>query len=48
MTQMLLTGSKEALFSDDLREQMDKWIAKYPEGQAQSAVIPCLDRKSVV
>lgn len=42
MTQMLLTGPKEALFSDDLREQMDKWIAKYPEGQAQSAVIPCL------
>ncbi len=42
MMEMLLTGPRETLFSDSLREQMDTWIAKYPEGQAQSAVIPCL------
>lgn len=42
MTQMLLTGPREELFSDVLREQMDVWIAKYPAGQEQSAVIPCL------
>ncbi|WP_438970819.1 NADH-quinone oxidoreductase subunit NuoE [Methylophaga sp.] len=42
MTEMLLTGPKEALFTETLREQMDIWIAKYPAGQARSAVIPCL------
>lgn len=42
MTEMLLTGPKEGLFTETLREQMDIWIAKYPAGQAQSAVIPCL------
>lgn len=42
MTQMLLNGPREALFSDSLREQMDAWIVKYPAGQEQSAVIPCL------
>lgn len=42
MTQMLLAGPREELFSDVLREQMDVWIAKYPAGQEQSAVIPCL------
>ncbi|GAB4293671.1 MAG: NADH-quinone oxidoreductase subunit NuoE [Methylophaga sp.] len=42
MTQMLLTGPRETLFNDTLREQMDVWIAKYPEGQTQSAVVPCL------
>lgn len=42
MTEMLLTGPKDALFTESLRTQMDIWIAKYPAGQAQSAVIPCL------
>jgi len=42
MTEMLLTGPREALFNVSLREQMDNWIAKYPAGQEQSAVIPCL------
>jgi NADH-quinone oxidoreductase subunit E len=42
MTEMLLTGSRETLFNDSLRQQMDSWIAKYPAGQEQSAVIPCL------
>ena len=42
MTEMLLTGPNEELFSATLREEMDMWIAKYPAGQKQSAVIPCL------
>lgn len=42
MTEMLLTGPRETLFTDSLRQQMDRWIAKYPAGQEQSAVIPCL------
>jgi NADH-quinone oxidoreductase subunit E len=42
MTEMLLNGDRESLFTPALREQMDKWIAKYPHGQTQSAVIPCL------
>lgn len=42
MTEMLLTGPREELFSEELREQLDIWIAKYPVGQEQSAMIPCL------
>jgi NADH-quinone oxidoreductase subunit E len=42
MTEMVLNGDRESLFTPALREQMDKWIAKYPHGQTQSAVIPCL------
>jgi NADH-quinone oxidoreductase subunit E len=42
MTEMLLTGPTETLFNEELRQQMDVWIAKYPAGQEQSAVIPCL------
>lgn len=42
MTEMFLTGPREELFTQTLREQMDTWVAKYPAGQAQSAVIPCL------
>lgn len=42
MTKMFLTGPREELFTQTLREQMDTWVAKYPAGQAQSAVIPCL------
>ncbi|MCX4188747.1 NAD(P)H-dependent oxidoreductase subunit E [Methylophaga sp. OBS3] len=39
---MQLTGEREQLFTADLRLQLDNLIAKYPPGQAQSAVIPGL------
>ena len=39
---MILTGAKEQLFTEDVRQQLNEWIAKYPTGQSQSAVIPCL------
>jgi NADH-quinone oxidoreductase subunit E len=39
---MNLTGAKEQLFNTELREQLDAWVAKYPAGKGQSAVIPCL------
>jgi len=39
---MNLTGAKEQLFNADLRQQLDAWVAKYPKGKSQSAVIPCL------
>jgi len=42
MTEMLLTGPKQTLFTEALRDRMDDWVAKYPAGQAQSALIPCL------
>jgi NADH-quinone oxidoreductase subunit E len=42
MMEMLLTGPREELFSDSLRENLDSWVAKYPAGQEQSALIPCL------
>ncbi|WP_416240437.1 NADH-quinone oxidoreductase subunit NuoE [Methylophaga sp. OBS3] len=42
MTEMQLTGEREQLFTADLRLQLDNLIAKYPPGQAQSAVIPGL------
>ena len=42
MTEMILTGAKEALFTAEIRAELDRWIAKYPAGQGQSAVLPCL------
>ena len=42
MTEWQLTGPKETLFDAAIREQLDSWIAKYPEGQQQSAVMPGL------
>jgi len=39
---MILTGAKEQLFTTEVRQQLDDWIEKYPSGQAQSALIPCL------
>jgi NADH-quinone oxidoreductase subunit E len=42
MSEMQLTGSPEQLFTQGLREQIDAWVAKYPAGQAQSALIPSL------
>ncbi len=42
MTALQLTGSKEQLFTETVRQQLDSWISKYPPGQVQSAVIPAL------
>jgi NADH-quinone oxidoreductase subunit E len=42
MSELQLTSPKESLFNADLRQQIDVWVAKYPAGQAQSAVIPAL------
>ncbi|NQY26706.1 MAG: NADH-quinone oxidoreductase subunit NuoE [Piscirickettsiaceae bacterium] len=42
MNELQLTGAKTELFNADLRQQLDDWIAKYPSGQSQSAVIPGL------
>ena len=42
MSDMQLTGAKEQLFTVDIRQQIDAWVAKYPAGQSQSAVIPAL------
>jgi len=42
MSDLQLTGAKEQLFNADIRQQLDEWVAKYPAGQAQSAVIPSL------
>ena len=39
---MILTGQKEQLFTAEIRQQLDEWVAKYPTGKSQSAVIPCL------
>lgn len=33
---------KDVLLSTKVREQIDHWIAKYPQGQKPSAVIPAL------
>lgn len=32
----------ENLLSSEVREQIDRWLAKYPDDQRQSAVIPAL------
>ena len=42
MSELQLDANKESLFNADLRQQVDVWVAKYPVGQAQSAVIPAL------
>lgn len=42
MTTMQLTGNNDQLFTTDIRQQIDEWIAKYPAEQSQSAVIPAL------
>lgn len=42
MKQMILTGPREQLFTEALRTEIDSWIAKYPVGQARSALIPSL------
>ena len=40
--ELQLTGLRDQLFSEAIRQQLDSWISKYPPGQAQSAVIPAL------
>ncbi len=42
MSELQLEGAKQALFNEAVRHQIDVWVAKYPTGQAQSAVIPAL------
>lgn len=42
MTEMQLTGPREQLFTETIRKQLNQWLAKYPPGQSQSAVIPGL------
>jgi len=40
--ELQLTGHRDQLFSEAIRQQLDSWISKYPPGQAQSAVMPAL------
>lgn len=42
MSDIQLTGDKQQLFNGELRQQIDDWLAKYPQGQNQSALIPSL------
>jgi NADH-quinone oxidoreductase subunit E len=35
--------SKDELFTPDVRERIDAWVAKYPEGWQQSACMAALD-----
>ena len=42
MSQLQQKTIKEQLFNAGIRQQLDKWVAKYPIDQAQSAVIPAL------
>jgi len=42
MSHLQLTGAKESLFNESIRQEIDQWIAKYPVGQSQSAAIPSL------
>lgn len=37
-----LTGSHAELFNADVRAEIGVWLAKYPESQSQSALIPTL------
>lgn len=41
-TALQLTGHRDQLFNQVIRQQLDSWISKYPPGQSQSAVIPAL------
>lgn len=42
MSALQLTGDKSQLFNDDVRENIDAWLIKYPAEQKQSALIPSL------
>jgi len=39
---MILIGQKDQLFTAEIRQKLDEWIAKYPAAHSQSALIPCL------
>ncbi len=42
MSALQLTGEKSQLFNNDVRENIDAWLVKYPTEQKQSALIPSL------
>jgi NADH-quinone oxidoreductase subunit E len=42
MTQPAPGVDRSTLFTPEVREQIDSWIAKYPEDWSQSAVMPAL------
>lgn len=42
MSAQLQTGSKLGLLSEPARAEIDRWIAKYPPGERQSAVMAAL------
>ncbi|MCW8891672.1 MAG: NAD(P)H-dependent oxidoreductase subunit E [Sedimenticola sp.] len=42
MTTVKPTENKESLFSEKVRAEIDTWVAKYPEGWQQSAVMAAL------
>jgi NADH-quinone oxidoreductase subunit E len=42
MTNVVETPDKESLFTPEIRARIDKWVANYPEGWQQSAVMPAL------
>lgn len=42
MNEQLQNKTKPALFPHDLLSEMDKWVAKYPSTQKQSALLPIL------
>ena len=42
MTTVKPAENKESLFSAEIRQEIDTWVAKYPEGWQQSAVMAAL------
>ncbi|MCU7960740.1 MAG: NAD(P)H-dependent oxidoreductase subunit E [gamma proteobacterium symbiont of Bathyaustriella thionipta] len=42
MTNSLQNQDKNTLFSDDVKQQIDQWVAKYPDEWKQSAVMAAL------
>jgi NADH-quinone oxidoreductase subunit E len=42
MSNVTPTPDKEKLFTPEIRQHIDRWIAKYPEGWRQSAVMEAL------
>jgi NADH-quinone oxidoreductase subunit E len=42
MTNVTPTPDKEKLFTPEIRQHIDRWIAKYPDGWRQSAVMEAL------
>jgi NADH-quinone oxidoreductase subunit E len=42
MSTLQLTGEKNELFNQSIRDELDAWLAKYPAWQSQSALLPAL------